>query len=304
MIPNAWRGVYSALTTKLDDAEEVDLAAVAADVAFQVGAGVHGIICCGSLGEASTLAADEKIAILSEAKAAAGGRVPVMLTIAEDSTRAAARLAERAAAAGADGLMVLPAMRYVGTPRETAAYFRTMAKASDLGIMVYNNPIAYSVDVTPAMFAELADEPRFVAIKESSGDVRRISDIVALTGDRYAIFTGVDDLAMESLILGAEGWVAGLVCAFPRETVAIYELTLAGRIAEAREIYRWFMPLLHLDVSQRFVQNIKLAEAMVRGTATTVRAPRLPLAGEERARVEAVVAAALKSRPDLARYGF
>lgn len=301
---NIWAGVYSAITTKLDRAENVDFAAVAADVDFQISAGVHAIVCCGSLGEASTLVADEKIDILKAAKERADGRVPVMLTIAEDSTRTAVKVAERAAKAGADGLMVLPAMRYVATPREVVAHFRTMAAASDLDIMVYNNPLAYAIDVTPAMFADLADEPRFVAIKESSGDVRRISDIVNLVGDRYAIFTGVDDLAMESLMLGAVGWVAGLVCAFPRETVAVYKLTLAGRIAEAREIYRWFMPLLHLDVSNRFVQNIKLVEHLVRGTSTTVRAPRLELEGEERRQVTEIVTAGLAKRPDLARYGF
>ena len=302
MIRNAWRGVYSAITTKLDTAEEVDLAAVKADVAFQIAGGVDGIVCCGSLGEASTLTAEEKIAIAGAAQDAAAGRVPVMLTIAEDSTRAAAKLAERAAGIGLDGLMVLPAMRYVATPRETIAHFRTVAGATDLGVMVYNNPISYGIDVTPAMFAEIADEPKFVAIKESSGDVRRITDIFNLIGDRYAIFTGVDDLALESLMLGAVGWVAGLVCAFPRETVAIHDLVLAGRIPEAREIYRWFMPLLHLDVSHRFVQNIKLVEHLVRGTGTTVRAPRLDLPADERSRIEAVVAAARKNRPDLARY--
>ena len=300
---NTWRGVYSAITTKLDAAEEVDLAAVRADVAFQIAGGVHGIVVCGSLGEASTLTADEKIAIARAAKDEAGGRVPVMLTIAEDSTRAAARMAERAAALDLDGLMVLPALRYLATPRETMAHFRTVARASDLDIMVYNNPLAYGIDVTPPMFAELADEAKFVAVKESSGDVRRISDIVNLIGDRYAIFTGVDDLALESLLLGAVGWVAGLVCAFPRETVAIHDLVVAGRLMEAREIYRWFMPLLHLDVSHRFVQNIKLVETMVRGTSATVRAPRLPLEGEELARVSAVVMAAMKARPDLTKYG-
>jgi dihydrodipicolinate synthase/N-acetylneuraminate lyase len=300
---NTWRGVYSAITTKLDAAEEVDLAAVRADVAFQIAGGVHGIVVCGSLGEASTLTADEKVAIARAAKDEAGGRVPVMLTIAEDSTRAAARMAERAAALDLDGLMVLPAMRYLATPRETMAHFRTVAQASDLDIMVYNNPLAYGIDVTPPMFAELADEAKFVAVKESSGDVRRISDIVNLIGDRYAIFTGVDDLALESLLLGAVGWVAGLVCAFPRETVAIHDLVVAGRLMEAREIYRWFMPLLHLDVSHRFVQNIKLVETMVRGTSATVRAPRLPLESEELARVSAVVTAAMKARPDLTKYG-
>jgi 4-hydroxy-tetrahydrodipicolinate synthase len=300
---NDWHGVYSAITTKLAATEEVDLAAVRADVDFQIEARVHGIVVCGSLGEASTLTADEKIDILKAAKDAARGRGPVILTVSEDSTRAAVRIAARAEAAGADGLMVLPAMRYVSTPRETIAHFRAMAKASDLDIMVYNNPVAYQIDITPEMFVELADEPKFVAIKESSGDVRRITDLHNAVGDRYAIFTGVDDLAMESLMLGAVGWVAGLVCAFPKETVAIYELMRAGRIAEAREVYRWFMPLLHLDVSNRFVQNIKLVEHMVRGTATTVRAPRLELEGEELARVREIVSTALAARPDVSRYG-
>ena len=300
---NDWHGVYSAITTKLDAKQNVDIAAVRADVAFQLDARVHGIVCCGSLGEASTLTAEEKLAIARAAKDETAGRTPVVLTIAEDSTRAAADLAARAAKLGVNGLMVLPAMRYVSTPRETIAHFRAVAAASDLDIMVYNNPVAYSVDITPAMFAEMADEAKFVAIKESSADLRRLTDIHTLGGDRYQLFTGVDDLALESLVLGAVGWVAGLVCAFPRETVAIYDLVQAGRIAEARDIYRWFMPLLHLDVSQRFVQNIKLAEHMVRGTSTTVRAPRLELAGAEKAQVEAVVAAALKTRPDLSRFG-
>ena len=300
---NDWHGVFAAITTKLDRAEGVDLAAVRADVAFQLDARVNAIVCCGSLGEASTLDADEKIAIAKAVKEEAGDRAPVILTIAEDSTRAAVKLVERAAALGVDGLMVLPAMRYVATPREVVAHYRAVAAASDLDIMVYNNPIAYGIDITPEMFAELADEAKFVAIKESSGDVRRITDLHNLVGDRYAIFTGVDDLALESLMLGAVGWVAGLVCAFPRETVAIYDLMRAGRIEEAREIYRWFMPLLHLDVSLRFVQNIKLVEHLTRGTAATMRAPRLELAGAEKAQVEALVAAALKTRPDLARYG-
>jgi 4-hydroxy-tetrahydrodipicolinate synthase len=303
MADGAWHGVYSAITTKLDGDENVDLAAVQADIRFQIEGGVDAVICCGSLGEASTLTADEKIAIAAAAKEAAAGRVKVMLTIAEDSTRAGARLAERAAELELDGLMVLPAMRYVSTPRETLTHFRTMAQATDLPIMIYNNPVAYAVDITPTMFAELADEPNFVSMKESSGDVRRITDIVNRLGDRYAIFTGVDDLALESLMLGAVGWVAGLVCAFPKETVAIYRLATNGRYEEAREIYRWFMPLLHLDVSHRFVQNIKVVEGMVRGTSTVVRAPRLELEGEELERVEEITAAALATQPDLSRYG-
>jgi dihydrodipicolinate synthase/N-acetylneuraminate lyase len=302
MAGQRWTGVYTAITTKMDARQEVDLAGVRADVTFQIEAGVDGIICCGSIGEASTLTADEKMAIACAVKEAAGGR-PVLLTVAEDSTRAAAKLAERAAAAGMDGLMLLPAMRYVSDRRETIQHFRTVARATGLSIMVYNNPVAYAVDVTPEMFAEMADEPNFVAIKESSGDVRRITDILNAVGNRYDIFTGVDDLALESLMLGAVGWVAGLVCAFPRETVAIHKLVAAGRIPEALEIYRWFMPLLHLDVSLRFVQNVKLAEAIVRGTSTTVRQPRLELQGAERDRVETIVRTALAKRPDLAKYG-
>ncbi|MEO8669286.1 MAG: dihydrodipicolinate synthase family protein, partial [Bauldia sp.] len=219
-----WQGVYTAITTKLDRNENVDAAGVAADARFQIDSGVDAVVCCGSLGEASALTADEKMAICEAAKDAVGKQAPVMLTVAEDSTRAAAKIAERAAAMGLDGLMVLPAMRYVATPREVMAHFRTVAKASGLPIMLYNNPVAYQIDITPQMLGELADEPKFVAIKESSADLRRFTDIVNVVGDRYRIFTGVDDLALEALMLGAAGWVAGLVCAFPKETVAIYRL--------------------------------------------------------------------------------
>jgi 4-hydroxy-tetrahydrodipicolinate synthase len=194
---------------------------------------------------------------------------------------------------------VLPAMRYVATSREVEAYFRTVAAATDLPIMIYNNPVAYTIDIPPPMLAGLADEKKFVAVKESSGDVRRITDILNLVGDRYAIFTGVDDLALESLMLGAVGWVAGLVCAFPKETVAIYDLVAAGRIDEARDIYRWFMPLLHLDVSARFVQNIKLVEHVVRGTSLAVREPRLNLTPEEQVRIREIVGVALANRSSL-----
>ena len=296
-----WRGVYAAMTTKLDKAENVDAAAVAADVAFQIESGVDAIICCGSLGEASSLTADEKIAVCEAAKAGAKGQRPVLLTVAEDSTRAAVKIAERAAALELDGLMVLPAMRYVSTPRETMAHFRTVARATGLPIMIYNNPVAYQVDITPPMLAELADEEKFVAIKESAADLRRFTDIHNAVGERYAVFTGVDDLALESLMLGAVGWVAGLVCAFPKETVALYKLAAAKRFDEARELYRWFMPLLHLDYSVRFVQNIKLVEHLTRGTSTTTRAPRLELTKDEAAEVRRLVETALRSRPDVSK---
>ncbi|HMR31330.1 MAG TPA: dihydrodipicolinate synthase family protein [Geminicoccaceae bacterium] len=297
-----WRGVISAITTKLDPDQDVDPAAVAADVAFQLDSGVDAIICCGSLGEAGTLTAEEKLDVARAAKEGAAGRAPILLTIAEDSTRAACRLAEKAEAAGIDGLMVLPAMRYIADSREVLTHFRAVARASGLPSIIYNNPVAYTIDLTPQLLAELASEPRFTAIKESSADLRRITDIRNLLGDRYEILTGVDDLALESLVLGCTGWIAGLVCAFPEETVAIYRLVRAGRTAEALEIYRWFMPLLHLDFSTRFVQNIKLVEHLVRGTATTVRQPRLELVGAEREAVVAITEKALATRPDLSRY--
>jgi 1-pyrroline-4-hydroxy-2-carboxylate deaminase len=297
-----WRGVLSAITTKLDRDQNVDLAAVADDVAFQIEGGVDGIICCGSLGEASTLTADEKLDVARIAKERAAGVVPVLLTIAEDSTRAACKLAARAESAGIDGLMVLPAMRYVADDHEAVAHYREVARASSLSAIIYNNPVAYAIDLTPPLLAELADQPSFTAIKESSADLRRITDIHNLLGDRYEILTGVDDLALESLVLGCSGWIAGLVCAFPKETVAIYRLVQEGRIEEARAIYRWFMPLLHLDFSTKFVQNIKLVEHLVRGTSSTVRQPRLELVGAEREQVMAIVEKALAVRPDLDRY--
>jgi len=296
-----WKGVFPAVTTKFHADESLDLAATRRHIGWQIEQGVDGIILAGSLGEASTLNADEKIVLLEAALAEAAGRVPVLLTIAEDSTRDACALARRAEQAGAAGLMVLPALRYVSDARETVHHFRRVAAASQLPIMVYNNPLAYGVDVTPAMFAELADEPRFVAIKESSGDVRRLTDLINAVGDRYALFSGVDDLALESLLMGADGWVAGLVVAFPAETVAIYRLAQAGRLDEARTIYRWFAPLLHLDVSTKLVQNLKLAEALVGVGTEHVRAPRLPLAGSERERVASIIQAGLDCRPTLPR---
>jgi 4-hydroxy-tetrahydrodipicolinate synthase len=281
--------------------QEVDLDGVRADVEFQIEAGVDGIVTCGSLGEASSLVAEEKLAITEAAIAQARGRRPVILTIAEDSTRAGAALAADAQKLGASGLMVLPAMRYLSTERETIAHFRAVAAASDLPIILYNNPIAYGIDLKPEALAAMADEPKFVAIKESSGDTRRINEVIRTVGDRYQILTGVDDLALESLLLGCVGWIAGLVVAFPHETVAIYRLVRQGRIEEAMSIYRWFLPLLHLDIGPRFVQQIKLVEHLVRGTSPVVRQPRLQLVGEEDARIRQLVEASLRNRPALER---
>ncbi|MEO6014749.1 MAG: dihydrodipicolinate synthase family protein [Devosia sp.] len=299
-----FRGVLPALTTKLRPDQQVDFDGVRADVAFQIEAGVDGVIMCGSLGEASSLVRDEKLAIAKAAVEEADGRKPVLLTIAEDSTRAGADLAAEAAKLGIEGLMVLPAMRYLADDREVITHYRAIAAASPLPIIVYNNPLAYGIDVSTTMLAEMADEPKFVAVKESTGDTRRINETLRALGDRYQLLTGVDDLALESLILGCTGWIAGLVVAFPRETVAIYKLLQRGHIPEALEIYRWFLPLLHLDIGPKFVQNIKLVEHIVRGTSPLVRQPRLPLIGAEEAHIRAITEAGLKSRPDLARYGF
>lgn len=293
-----WEGVFPAVTTKFTEAGALDGAEMERCFKLQLDADVDGLIVCGSLGEASTLDDDEKIEILSLAKRLAGKR-PVLLTISNGSTRSAQRLAERAAKAGADGFMVLPGLPYKSDRRETIAHFTAVTRAGGLPVMIYNNPPAYGVDITPDMLVEMASEPLFVAIKESSDNVRRVTDIFNLCGNRYQVFTGVDNLALESFAMGAVGWVAGLVTAFPDETVAIWRLSRAGRHAEALEIYRWFQPLLDLDVSTKLVQNIKLVEALAIGSNDRCRAPRLPLAGEERKRVEEVVRKALAARPAL-----
>jgi len=294
-----WQGVYPALTTKFKPDYRLDVAAMEKHFAWQIERGVDGLIVCGSLGENSVLSVDEKLEVLRVGVRVSRGKVPVLMTIAEGSTAEGIALCERAARESADGFMVLPGMRYVSDRRETLAHYRAIAKASAKPIMVYNNPIAYGVDVAPEMFEELADEASIVAIKESSDNVRRVTDIISRTGARYAIFCGVDDLAMEAMLMGARGWVAGLVDAFPDETVAIYRLITDGRVEEARKIYRWFSPLLHLDVSRKLVQNIKLVESVVGVGTETVRPPRLPLVGEERAQVVALVEQALKTRPVL-----
>ncbi len=294
-----WSGVFPAVTTKFDEHYQMDYPAMERHFRFMVDSGVHGLVVTGTLGENGVLSPAEKIEVLRIALEVAGGEIPVLAGVAENTTAAAGRTAEQVAEAGGNGIMLLPPMLYPSNPRETSLFFRTVASATDLPIMVYNNPVSYKVDITPEMFAEFADVPTFVAIKESSDDLRRIGEIINLTGERYRIFTGVDNLAMESLLMGACGWVAGLVCAFPRETVAIYRLIQNGQLEEARRIYRWFLPLLKLDVSTKLVQNIKLAEAMVGVGGETVRPPRLPLTGAEREQVKQVIEEALKNRPKL-----
>jgi len=290
-----WEGILPAVTTKFDESGALDAREMERCYRLQIDAGVDGLIVCGSLGEASTLDAEEKLEVLRIAKSIAGGK-PVLLTISDGSTRNAARLAEQGAKAGAAGFMVLPGLPYKSDPRETAAHFRTVARAGGLPVMIYNNPPAYGVDITPQQLADMADEPLFTAIKESSDNVRRVTDIINLTGDRFQVFTGVDNLALESCAMGAVGWVAGLVAAFPKETVAIWRLARAGRLEEARTIYRWFRPLLDVDVSTKLVQNIKLVEALVIGSNDRCRALCLPLVGAERAYIEKIVAEALDAR--------
>jgi dihydrodipicolinate synthase/N-acetylneuraminate lyase len=299
MSRHVWQGVFPAVTTKFTADFRLDPAAMEKHFAWQIQCGVDGLIVCGSLGENSALTPAEKVEVLKLAVRVSAGRVPVLQTIAEGSTAEAIALCERSANAGANGFMVLPGMRYVSDRRETIAHYRAIARASPQPIMVYNNPVSYGVDVTPEMFGELADEKAIVAIKESSDDVRRVTDIINATADRYAIFCGVDDLAMEAMLMGACGWVAGLVNALPAETVAIHRLIKSGRIEEARNIYRWFAPLLHLDVSTKLVQNIKLVESVVGVGSEIVRPPRLPLVGAERERIVEAARRALQTRPRL-----
>jgi len=297
-----WKGVFPAITTKFKEDLSLDYNAMERHVEAQLDGGVHGIVVTGTLGENGSLSFEEKQEVLRIVAEAVNGRVPVLMGIAETTTRRACQAVEDGMVNGADGFMVLPAMLYASDRRETMAHFRAVARASGKPIMIYNNPVLYKVDTTPEMFAELADEEMFVALKESSDDVRRVTDIYNACGDRYQIFTGVDNIALESLAAGAVGWVAGLVCAFPRETVAIYNLVQAGRLAEARDIYRWFKPLLDLDVHAKLVQNIKLAEKVVGIGTEHVRPPRLPLVGEERTHVEKVIRTALDNRPDVSDY--
>ena len=293
-----WHGVIPAVTTKFTADDKLDKAEMERCFALLIEAGCHGLIACGTLGEGNMLSLDERLEVLRLCKAATGSK-PALLTISEAGTREACDLAKRAAKAGADGLMIVPSPIYFTNRDETIANLRAIAAAGDLPVMIYSNRVGYRVDVTPDMMAELADDARFVAIKESSDDIRRTTEIFNAVGDRFDVFTGVDNLAYEALVMGAVGWVAGLVTAFPRETVVIYELIRQGRLAEALSIYRWFRPLLDLDVSTYLVQQIKLAEVHAIGSNDRVRAPRLSLSGEHRARVEAIVKDAIAARPDL-----
>jgi len=292
-----WQGVYPAVTTKFKADFSLDLEAMAEHLEFQLNAGVHGVIILGSLGENSTLDMDEKLQLTDFFIKRIKGRVPLLACIAESDTRQACLYAARAEAMGVDGFMLLPPMRYPSDQRETMSYLEEVAAASAVPIMLYNNPVAYGTDLSPANFAALAANPKFVAIKESSANTRRIPAIRRQTGDRFAIFCGVDDLAFECFSLGAVGWVAGLVVAFPRETVALYDLMCAGKWAEARLLYEWFLPLLSLDIGPKFVQQIKLVEEIMGVGSALVRSPRLALSETEADHVRQIVESALATRP-------
>ncbi len=294
-----WNGVFPALTTKFTADDQLDLPVFEKNLQAQLNAGVHGIVLGGTLGEASVLTTAEKEQLVQFAVEKCAGKVPVILNIAEGSTREALQQAVNAKTWGAQGLMMLPPMRYKSDHRETVTYFKTVADSTDLPIMIYNNPVDYKIEVTLDMFAELAACKNINAVKESTRDVTNVTRMRNRFGDRFKLLCGVDTLAMEELCLGADGWVAGLVCAFPTETVAIYNLVKAGRIAEATGIYRWFMPLLELDIHPKLVQYIKLAEAQVGLGSEYVRAPRLALTGKEREDILKIITDGIAARPNL-----
>ncbi|HMQ06794.1 MAG TPA: dihydrodipicolinate synthase family protein [Saprospiraceae bacterium] len=294
-----WKGVMPAVTTKFTAGDELDIPLFEHNILSQISSGVDGIILGGTLGEASTLTTDEKNILLHSALKKAEGRVPVVINIAEQSTRDATDSAKRAEREGANGLMLLPPMRYKASDAETVVYLSEVASSTTLPIMIYNNPVDYKIEVTLDMFEELLKMPNIGAVKESTRDVSNVTRLKNRFGDRLKILCGVDTLALESLLMGADGWVAGLVCAFPEETVAIYRLVQVGRRDEALEIYRWFLPLLELDIDPQLVQNIKMAEVATGLGSEFVRPPRLPLTGPARIRVESIIKAGLQSRPEL-----
>ena len=294
-----WNGVFPALTTKFTADDQLDLPLFEKNLQAQLNAGVHGIVLGGTLGEASVLTTAEKEQLVKFAVEKCAGKVPVILNIAEGSTREALQQAVNAKTWGAQGLMMLPPMRYKSDHRETVTYFKTVADSTDLPIMIYNNPVDYKIEVTLDMFAELAACKNINAVKKSTRDITNVTRMRNRFGDRFKLLCGVDTLAMEELCLGADGWVAGLVCAFPKETVAIYNRVKSGRIAEATAIYRWFMPLLELDIHPKLVQYIKLAEAKVGLGSEYVRAPRLALTGKEREDILKIITDGIAARPKL-----
>ncbi|WP_375580055.1 dihydrodipicolinate synthase family protein [Marivirga tractuosa] len=298
-----WEGVMPAVTTKFDSNDELDFITFEKNIKAQLDAGVNGIILGGTLGEASTLTASEKKSLVRKTLEVTNGRVPVIINIAEQSTKDAIQVAKDAEEWGAQGLMLLPPMRYKATDHETVVYLKEIAKSTSLPIMIYNNPVDYKIEITHDMFEELLGEcSNIEAVKESTRDISNVVRLKNRFGDRLKVLCGVDTLALESMVTGADGWVAGLVAAYPRETVAIYKLVKAGDLEEALRIYRWFLPLLELDITPQLVQNIKLAEVATGLGTEYVRPPRLPLQGAERERVLAIIDNAMAQRPTLVDY--
>ncbi|MCH7413102.1 dihydrodipicolinate synthase family protein [Belliella sp. R4-6] len=292
-----WQGVFPAVTTKFHQNGNLDMEMFFKNIDAQLEAGVNGIILGGTLGESSVLSQEEKIKLTTETVDYINGKVPVILNIAEGATRDAIFWAEKAKEMGASGLMLLPPMRYSADHREVVTYFKAVANSIDLPIMIYNNPVDYKTLVTIQMFEELTACDNIQAIKESTRDISNVTRMKNRFGDRYKILCGVDTLAMEELVMGADGWVAGLVCAFPKETVAVFNLVKEGKYEEALDIYRWFLPLLELDIHPKLVQYIKLAEQLTGIGTEWVRAPRLTLVGEERIKIENIIKRGLENRP-------
>ncbi len=292
-----WSGVFPAVVTQMHEDQSLDLDATARHLGILIESGVSGLIVCGSLGENQCLRPEEKRALLERAVSVSAGRVPVLSGVAETGTEAGIRYLRDGEQLGAAGFMIMPPMVYKPDERETEHWFRALAAATPLPWMLYNNPVGYHTDVTPEMFARLADIPNLTSIKESSANPRRITELRNLVGDRYQLFTGVDDLLLECAILGIDGWVAGSGIAFPEENQRLWDLTREGRWDEARELYRWAQPLMKLDTHLHFVQYIKLLCQETGLGREWVREPRLPLAGEEREKVLKIIRGALAKRP-------
>ncbi len=297
-----WTGVYPAVTTKFFEDGSLDIESFLKNIEFQIKSGVNGIIIGGSLGESSTLNSDERIELLKHTLDRFEDQTDILINIAEGSTANAKNLAIEAEKNGAHGIMLLPPMMYKPTDQEVVDFYLEIAEAISIPILVYNNPVDYKIEITLEMFEQFVDIPNIQAVKESTRDVSNVTRMKNRFGDRFKILCGVDTLAMEEIVMGADGWVAGLVDAFPQETVAIYNLIQVGRIDEAREIYRWFLPLLELDINPQLVQNIKLAEVMTGIGTEPVRLPRKPLVGAERERVIGIIQAGLDTRPSLPDY--
>lgn len=297
-----WKGVYPAITTKFKEDYSLDIPLFLKNIKAQMDAGVKGVIIGGSLGESSTITHEERVILLRETLDFVDGKIDVLVNIAEGSTKNAIKLARLAQDNGAHGIMALPPMMYKPTDEETTVYFETIAQNTDLPILIYNNPVDYKIEITLDMFERLLKQKNIQAVKESTRDLTNVTRIRNRFGNDLRILCGVDTLALESALLGADGWVAGLVAAFPAETVAVFNLAKQGRIAEAITIYRWFMPLLELDINPQLVQNIKLAEVYTGLGSETVRPPRMPLQGKERDRVKNIIETSLSKRPELPDY--